>query len=224
MSRTLIIGDIHGCYDELMTLLERVALSSDDQIISVGDIGERGPKPREVVEFFMNTPNATAIRGNHEEKYLQVMQGKLKPSLSHLIMRWQLGDQYEVVRDYFASLPAYIELPEAVIVHGYYEPGVPLSEQQERVLVGMGNGEKYLIKNYKRPWFERYDGEKPIIVGHRDYTTFQQVFNYQGRVWGIDTRCVYGGLLTGLILPDWELVQVPAKTNYWGKISARYMD
>ena len=43
MTRTLIIGDIHGCYDELRDLLEVAAVAADDVVVSVGDLVDRGP-------------------------------------------------------------------------------------------------------------------------------------------------------------------------------------
>ena len=48
---TLVIGDIHGCYDELQTLLDKAGLSSGDKIVAVGDIVDRGPETPEVLGF-----------------------------------------------------------------------------------------------------------------------------------------------------------------------------
>ena len=59
-----IISDIAGNYKTLMALLEK--MPQDEEIISVGDMVDRGPRSKEVIEFFMNNENATAIMGNHE--------------------------------------------------------------------------------------------------------------------------------------------------------------
>jgi serine/threonine protein phosphatase 1 len=56
MSRTIVVGDIHGCYDELMELVEKVDLGKDDRVVSVGDLITKGPKSREVLELFMTLP------------------------------------------------------------------------------------------------------------------------------------------------------------------------
>ena len=61
-----IIGDIAGQYDELLLLLEQ--MPKDATVISVGDMIDRGPKSKEVIEFFMK--NGLAIRGNHEDMLL----------------------------------------------------------------------------------------------------------------------------------------------------------
>ena len=51
--RRIVVGDIHGCYDELMELLEKVGIGDDDRIVSVGDLITKGPKSKEVLELFM---------------------------------------------------------------------------------------------------------------------------------------------------------------------------
>src|SRR5262249_29448313 len=62
-----------------------------------------------------------------------------------------------------------------------------------------------------------YDGPKPIIVGHRDYLHTGQPLIHRDRVFGIDTGCCRGGRLTGLLLPGFELLSVPARQNYWSE-------
>jgi serine/threonine protein phosphatase 1 len=63
-----IIGDIAGRYDELMLLLEK--MPEADLIISVGDLVDRGPKSKEVIQWFMDTENADAVYGNHEDLFI----------------------------------------------------------------------------------------------------------------------------------------------------------
>ncbi len=220
-----IIGDVHGCFDELRDLLDKAALSEGDEIISVGDMVNRGPDSVRALDFFRTTSNARAVMGNQELKHVRARQGEPLPSLVVLLTRWQFGDGYADACDYMANLPLYIELPDAIIVHGYYEPGVLLAEQQKRVLVGTMGAELYLQANYERPWYEYYDGDKALIVGHRDYSDFKmQPLIYRERVWGIDTRCVYGGSLTGLLLPEFRLISVPARRDHWAHVRQRYYE
>lgn len=223
--RTLVIGDIHGCYRELQALLDQAALSDDDTIISIGDMVNRGPHNAQVLDFFRNSQaRVQAIMGNHEWKHVRAHQGKRRPRLATLLTRWQFGTDYAAAVDYMASLPAYLDLPEALLVHAYWEPGRPLNEQEHRVLVGTSGAENDLNRAYDRPWYELYDGEKPLIVGHRDWSGVMKPFIYQDRVWGIDTRCVYGGSLTGLLLPDFKLISVPARHDHYAKFLKRYAE
>lgn len=223
--RYFVIGDIHGCYAELQDLLDKAALNSDDQIISIGDLVDRGDDSASVVEFFRDTPNASAIMGNHERKHIRWFDDRVEPAASQIITRKQITeDIYPEVIGYMSDLPLYMDLPDALLVHGFYEPGVALEDQRETVLVGTMTGEEYLRKRYSWPWYERYDGDKPLIMGHRDYTEKMQVLNYKDRVWGIDTRCVYGGTLTGLFLPDFKLISVPSRGDHWSHLQREYAD
>ncbi len=108
-----------------------------------------------------------------------------------------------------------MELPEAVLVHGYLEPGIPLAEQRDTVVCGTMGGDHYLRSQYEQPWYVLYDGKKPVIVGHHDHLHNGQPFIFQDRVFCLDTSCVHGGALTGLLLPDFKIVSVPSQRDYW---------
>src|SRR6266850_1402667 len=65
-TRTIVVGDIHGCYDELMALLEKVDVRDSDRVVSVGDLIAKGPKSREVLELFMTDARFSTVIGNHD--------------------------------------------------------------------------------------------------------------------------------------------------------------
>jgi serine/threonine protein phosphatase 1 len=221
--KRLIVGDIHGCYEEFQELLEKVGLSADDEIISVGDLVDRGPDSPAVLNFFRATPNARAVLGNHERKHVRSFRGEIEPALSQVIARQQIGEaDYPAACDFMWSLPHWIDLPDALIVHGFFEPGVPVGQQRETVIVGTLSGEDYLRKTYDRLWYELYDGDKPLIVGHRNYTGSSQPLIYQERVYGLDTRCYEGQALTGLLLPEFRIISVPARDNHWARLKRQY--
>ena len=225
--RTLIVGDIHGCWDEFEALLEHAALSADDQIISVGDMVDRGPESPRVLRFFRDMPNARAIMGNHERKHVRAAKGETDPAQSQIITGLQFGDAYPAALEFMESLPAYLQLDEVDMVHGFFEPGVALQDQRPTVIIGTMSGETYLQKTLDgRPWYEFYDGDKPLVVGHRNYLAAPVPLVYpsakSARVYGLDTGCVYGGALTGLILPDFRLITVPSRANHWQALQDEY--
>jgi serine/threonine protein phosphatase 1 len=127
--QTLVIGDIHGCYQELQALLDKAGLASGDAIIAIGDLVDRGPETPQVLDFFQESAGARALMGNHESKHVRAARGELKLSLSQQISRQQFGAAYPPALAWMAGLPLYIELPEAVLAHGYLEPGLPLDQQ-----------------------------------------------------------------------------------------------
>jgi serine/threonine protein phosphatase 1 len=219
MSKTLVIGDIHGCYDELQALLDRVPLTSEDQIIHIGDLMDRGPHPEAVVTFFRETPNAHSIMGNRDDRHVRAYDGDLDYTYSRAITRqYQFSSEADYIEaiEYLRDLPLYMDLPDALLVHGYYEPGIPIEDQDRNVLLGHPPGERRVGPD----WYQSYDGEKPLLIGHREYPFFR----YQQKVYALDTRCVYGGMLTGVLLPDFTAYHVPARTDHWAALLAKYGD
>lgn len=217
----IIVGDIHGCWDEFQDLLQKVGPGSGDTILAVGDIVDRGPDSRKVAEFFRTTPNARSIQGNHERKHVASSEGRVRPALSQLIVRDQFGADYAALIDFLRTLPLHVRLDEALVVHGFFEPGVPLGSQRETVICGTMSGERYLATRYDRPWYELYKGP-PIVVGHRDYGGNGQPFVHRDLVYGLDTQVYAGRALTGLVLPGFRLVSVPARGNHWALARAAY--
>ncbi|MEL6272765.1 MAG: metallophosphoesterase [Chloroflexota bacterium] len=218
--KTLVIGDTHGCFDELQALLDTVPLTADDRIIHIGDMIDRGPHPEAVTDFFMSTPQATSIMGNREDKHIRAYDGELSYEGAREMTRQQFSspEAYATAVEYMRTLPLYIDLPEATLVHGYFEPGVPLAQQQRNVLLGHTDGDLHLEAQGFVPFYEHYAGEKPLVFGHREYPFLQ----YQRRAYAIDTRCVYGGTLTGLLLPDFKIYGIPAREDHWMTLQARF--
>jgi serine/threonine protein phosphatase 1 len=219
----LIVGDIHGCYDELRALLDAAGVADDDEIIALGDIVDRGPASPQVLAFFRTRPMAQSIMGNHERKHVRSFRGEIQPALSQRITRQQIGEaDYPAAVAQMAAFATGLELPEAILVHAFWEPGVPLEHQRESVVVGTLSGEAYLARTYPRPWYELYDGDKPIVVGHLDYLRTGHPLVYRDRVYGLDTSCCRGGALTGLLLPAFRMVSVPSRADYWGEARHRH--
>jgi serine/threonine protein phosphatase 1 len=215
---TLVIGDIHGCYLELLDLLDRAGLGASDEVLAVGDILDRGPDGPQVLDFFRTRPGASSILGNHERKHLRSARGEVEPAPSQQITRAQFGAAYPDCLAFLATLPRHRELPDALVVHGFWEPGVPLERQRDTVVTGTLSGEGYLTRRLDRPWYELYDGPKPLIVGHRDYHGDGRPLVHRDRVFGLDTGCCHGGRLTGLLLPEFRLVSVPARADHWQRM------
>lgn len=225
MSRRLIIGDIHGCFDELRALLDLAGLGIGDEIIALGDIVDRGPASPAVLDFFHSQPNAKSLMGNHERKHVRSFRGELKPALSQVITRSQLGEtRYPAECGFVASFPRFLELPDALLLHGFLEPGIPLDQQRDTVVIGTLSGEFYLRKKYTKPWYELYNGAKPLIVGHHDYLGTGQPLIYKNLVFCIDTGCCHGKALTGLVLPEFRIISVPSRRDYWAEVSVAFLD
>ena len=70
--RNVIIGDVHGMFDELVDLLNAVNPATDDRVVFVGDLVDKGPNSPEVVTFlrsFAEDHDVVLVEGNHEDKH-----------------------------------------------------------------------------------------------------------------------------------------------------------
>lgn len=207
--RTVAIGDIHGCYQELLQLLDKVQLTPEDCLISLGDIVDRGPDSVQVYDFLRKRPNTIVLMGNHERKHLRQTL-----SYSQDIVKLQFGDRYPEFLEWVGHLPYYYETEQAIFVHAALENGLPMESQREEILCGCNAGERYLEKQYgKAYWSQFYTGKKPVIFGHHVVGDAPLVTERNG--YGIDTGACHGGRLTALILPGFETVQVQAVKDYW---------
>jgi len=99
-----IIGDIHGCYDTFMALLKK--LPSDAKIVLVGDLIDRGPKSRQVVQHVIDNDIDCAI-GNHEEfmieEYYKTLNFMMHTGLLPRGARgsiWTVQGGYETLKSY----------------------------------------------------------------------------------------------------------------------------
>jgi serine/threonine protein phosphatase 1 len=212
MSRTILVGDVHGCWDELRDLLDRVALTADDTLVSVGDLVDRGPAPGPVVDLFRTRPNTVTVCGNHERKHVR---GVL--SRSQEIARIQLGDRYEEAVAWMSGLPYHWETPEVRVVHAALLPGVPVADTPDDVLCGTTSGTARLEKRLGTVrWHEQYEDPVPVVFGHH---VVEEPLVREGRFYGIDTGACHGMALTALILPSFELVSVKARADHWRAVS-----
>lgn len=219
---TFVIGDIHGCTTELQELLDKAGVAEGVRIIALGDIVDRGPDSAQVLDFFSNNPSRLSLMGNHERKHVRGARHEVRLALSQIISREEFGPAYPQALERMGSFPLYIDLPEAILAHGYLEPGIPLEQQRDTVLCGTMSGDHYLRNQYEQPWYALYDGEKPLIVGHHDHLHNGQPFIFQDRVFCLDTSCVHGGTLTGLLLPEFKIVSVPSRRDYWRETRQKF--
>lgn len=78
--RDFVVGDIHGCFDLLDRALEQIAFDPKvDRLFSVGDLVDRGPLSHEALTF-LRRPSVYAIRGNHEQMFLDIYEDYPNPS------------------------------------------------------------------------------------------------------------------------------------------------
>lgn len=208
MKRTIIFGDIHGCYDEWQRLLDKVKASASDRLITVGDLVCKGPSTKKTLELAMSLPNLQCLMGNHDFYLLTRWQNKdLKNCIrdyQHAAVR-QLGKHIDRYMRFIQSWPFYLNFRKFAVVHAGIIPNVPLSKQKHNDLIHLRT-----LGSKQTPWYLSYKGKKLIVHGH----WARQGLVVRRNVIGLDTGCVYGGKLTALVLPERTIVSVKAKKVY----------
>lgn len=77
--RTFAIGDVHGCYKALTHLLSAISVASGDTVVFLGDLVDRGPASKQVVDRVINLRDecrVVCITGNHEEMMRDAISGR----------------------------------------------------------------------------------------------------------------------------------------------------
>ena len=210
MGRTIVVGDIHGCYDELVALLEKARLAAGDRVVSVGDLVTKGEKSREVLELFMADGRFSAVLGNHDRALLRHWRDAKPLKEAQERTRLELEDGRERFASYLASLPYYIDLGSHVVVHAGLRPGVPLAEQSPADMTELRTLGPDRKSREGTPWYEVYDGEQTALFGHWPAAELRR----GPKALGLDTGCVYGYALTAYVVETGESYSVQALRQY----------
>jgi predicted phosphodiesterase len=215
MGRTILVGDVHGCVDELRALLEQCEHSKDDQVILVGDLVAKGPDSAGVVQFARES-GFGAVLGNHDEHVLTVAKqgapsGKRE---HHALVAATLGaSDLEWLGDRPLWMAPRVAGWNVLVVHGGFIPGVPLSAQPRKYLLNLRSIHEDGSPSRRidgAPWASLWKGPAHVVFGHDALRGLQQ----HAFATGLDTGCVYGQRLTALILPENRIVSVAAKRAY----------
>lgn len=233
-----IIGDVHGCIDELYALFSALGYEWVDGIPShpagrtpvfVGDLMDRGPDSLAVIQLVyqmvIERKNAWYVPGNHCNKLYRYFLGnpvKLQHGLETTVAEYQdlNGKEQKAIRHHFMKLyeqaPLYLNIKEvnAVIAHaGIREDliGKHNKKVERFVLYGDITGEFHPDgRPVRKDWSRHYQGEKWIVYGHTP-VLHPRILN---KTINIDTGCVFGNKLTAFRLPEEDTVSVPSSLPY----------
>jgi RNA ligase len=195
--RHLIVGDIHGCLDELLTLLARLDFDPAlDSIISVGDIVDRGPRIKETVEYLFGLPSFHMVLGNHEDKFLRYLHGhsvQIGNGLENTIASF--GDRFPPdLAERLETLPLILRTPSGYVVHAGFNPE-SLPEEQRRedcIYMRFHGGKTYFDATNGVVWHALWPKDSPrVFFGHIPTTDGP----FEPHVVGLDGGCVFGGEL-----------------------------
>lgn len=233
-----LIGDVHGCFDELVELLAKLGYETGQsagawhhpagrKLVFVGDLVDRGPKVPEVVRLVMDSVkhgSALCVPGNHDVKFMRRIWGKdvqVTHGLAETLTQFEAYEQHypgfsRVAAEFIDSLVSHYVLDDGKLVVAH--AGMKESMQgrgsgavREFALFGETTGETDefgLPVRYN--WAAEYRGSPMVVYGHTPVPEPE----WLNRTINIDNGCVFGGKLTALRYPERELVSVQAKQTY----------
>jgi protein phosphatase len=225
-----IIGDVHGCYEELAELLQRLGYRFEPEggvipptgrkAVFLGDLVDRGPMVPRVVELvraMVTADHALCVPGNHDVKFVRTARGHKVKQIHGLA---QTLEQYALWEsEHAGSLAAGADFLDRLVSHYVLDDdrlvvahagltqelqGRSSGAVREFCLYGDVTGETdeegYPVR---RDWAVNYRGRAKVVYGHIVNPRPEWVNN----TINIDTGCVFGGRLTAQRSPELELVQ-----------------
>jgi protein phosphatase len=229
-----IIGDVHGCCDELEDLLQQLGYIRNGDFawthplgrkaIFVGDLVDRGPRIVDTLRTVMTMSeagSALCVPGNHDIKLKRKLDGR-DVTVSHGLDRTlaeldlQPPEFRTAVQQFIDGLVSHYVFDEGrlVVAHaGMKEEmqGRGSAKVRDFALFGETTGETDefgLPVRYN--WASEYRGRANVVYGHTPIPEPE----WLNRTINIDTGCVFGGRLTALRWPEKTLVSVPARATY----------
>lgn len=204
MGKIFAIGDIHGCFENLTRLMDKLSIRpEEDTLVFMGDYIDRGPAAFEVVEYLIGLKkiyrNIVFLKGNHEKMLDDYLSGPDKhtylvnggqATLESYMKRSQPGLARipEEHLEFFKSLTHYYETDDYIFVHAGLKDHVPLHIQ-------IPDDFLWIRREFI---YSDYDFGKIVVFGH---TPFPEPFVEKNKI-GIDTGAVYGNVLSCVQLPD----------------------
>jgi serine/threonine protein phosphatase 1 len=226
-SRTIAIGDVHGCSRALDALLKAIEPHADDVIVALGDYVNRGPDSRGVLERFIALEREcklVPLLGNHDEMLLQLLIAAKAGGPLALVNWTRLGGDATLASygappgkltwadlariptehaQYLERCRAYHETATHIFVHANYNPTLPMNEQPFELL---------RWESLRDVTPGKHCSGKTVIAGHSSQKT-GEIF-VLGHVICIDTYCYGGGWLTAFDVDTREVWQ----TNSQGEL------
>lgn len=232
-----VIGDVHGCTEELLELVSLLGYKSDGagglshpegrKLIFLGDLADRGPHNAEAFALAMDwvrSGNALYTPGNHCNKLMRYLQGRRVTQSNGLDLTVADVEALEKrepgykasLSEFISEAPTYLWLDGGalVVAHGGIKAGMLGRDDrfvQTMCLYGDITGKNNPDGTPVRlDWAAHYRGEATVVYGH---TPAPQPV-WRNNTINIDQGCVFGGRLTALRWPGREVVQVQAHAVY----------
>lgn len=224
--RTFAIGDIHGCYDELVRLMDAIDPMPRDTIIFLGDYIDRGIRSSSVLDYIINLSklcNVIALKGNHESMMQSAFLERDEDIRAKWVFNWLRNGAHETLQSYglgldcfedkerlpakvkehlnfINSMPTYHITATHIFVHATPRPNIEISEQDEMDLLWRREG-----RTEQQLGYDHISG-KTVISGHTAQANGKPKRLSDKNII-IDSGCFHTGLLTAMNIDTGKYIQ-----------------
>lgn len=226
LSRTFAIGDVHGCYDELVRLMDAIDPTAKDTIIFLGDYVDRGLRSSSVLDYIINLSklcNVIALKGNHESMMQSAFLERDEDTRAKWVFNWLRNGAHETLQSYglgldcfedknllpikvkehlnfINSMPTYYITDTHIFVHATPRPNIEISEQDEMDLLWRREG-----RTEQQLGYDHISG-KTVISGHTAQANGKPKALSDKNII-IDSGCFHTGWLTALNIDNGVFIQ-----------------
>ena len=216
--RCYVIGDIHGCLDELTHLIDGLPLQPGDRLVFLGDYVDRGPDSRGVINYICDLQKRrelelVCLKGNHEDMFMAYLglagqhgdmflyNGGLATLYSYGVKPKETSAtdiRTKIVADhieFLKSLKLYFVMEPFIFVHAGIHPLKSLEKQSETDLLWIRN--EFISNPHRLPF--------TVVFGHTPRNSV--LFDLPYKI-GLDTGLVYGNKLSCLEIVEKSLYQI----------------
>lgn len=234
------IGDVHGCYEEMVELyndcMNHASTNNKSAMVFfMGDLIDRGPFFHETIEFIANTPNAYCLLGNHELNFYLEQMGKVCRSKSRAVSHEKFDLLDSVKKDMVMKTIG--DMPNAVSIKfedhtGRNYMSIILTHAPIRDIEYINgntnsnlNGPQCCMRatGVDMVALEKNVRDTIMVHGHQSWDfkpvniQLKEQMDFSNRLINLDSGCVYGDVLTAICINTLEVLEVNAKAAYSGR-------
>jgi serine/threonine protein phosphatase 1 len=200
MSRTFVMGDIHGAYRALRQCLDRAGFDkANDTLIFLGDVSDGWPETRSCIDELLTVKNLICLQGNHDDWTLQWMKTGAAENI------WLNQGGRATVQSYLNGVPdhhihfldqalPYYLLGETLFVHAGIDPLTPLETQTTDTFLWDRNMARIALDLHARNLDGKLTNYDEVYLGHTPIPYPQPIKSCE--VWLMDTGAGWSGVLS----------------------------
>jgi len=215
MNNLIIYGDIHGCYDEFISLRKKINPKKNDIEVCVGDIVTKGKNSIKLLKYIQEH-DIKSVLGNHEDKLVRYLEHKKSKKKNPVVLD---SDEQSIIDnldnndiEYLKNMPLFLRFKDITVLHGGIQNHQDLNnltkkEKSKMLRLRYLDTDNNFIAYGKEKedsifWADIYDGNQGFIIyGHQWFDEVKQ----SEFALGIDTGCVYGNKLSAVVFHNYNI-------------------